>query len=142
MVVIGAGMGGLAAAMRLAGLGYAVTVVEKEASVGGKARHVMAGDVPVDGGPTVMTMKWAFDRLLSPLGMQLADLVELRSADLLARHFWPDGSQLDLFADIDTSVEAIRDFSDAQNAKGYRDFCQQSRAIFETLKDTYIAGQR
>ncbi|MEM1376218.1 MAG: 1-hydroxycarotenoid 3,4-desaturase CrtD [Pseudomonadota bacterium] len=142
VVVVGAGMAGLSAAIKLAGQGFHVTVVEKEASVGGKARHVMVDGQPIDGGPTVFTMKWAFDALLAPLGEKLEDHVNLRTADVLARHYWADGSSLDLFADIDRSVDAIRDFAGGSDAKGYRRFCEDSRAVFATLKDTYIAGQR
>ncbi|MEO0920862.1 MAG: FAD-dependent oxidoreductase, partial [Pseudomonadota bacterium] len=142
MVVIGAGMAGLAAAIKLASKGFSVTVIEKEPAVGGKARHVMVEGSPVDGGPTVLTMKWAFEQLLAPIGERLEDHVALRRADVLARHFWPDGSSLDLFSDVDRSVEAIRDFSDAKNAKGYRRFCEESAAVYETLKDTYINAQR
>ena len=142
VVVIGAGMGGLSAAIQLASKGFSVTVVEKEPEVGGKARHVMVDGVAVDGGPTVLTMKWAFDRLLAPISEKLEDRVALRAADVLARHYWPDGSSLDLFADLDKSADAIRDFSDGKNALGYRRFCEDSRAVYETLKETYIGAQR
>lgn len=142
MVVIGAGMAGLSAAIKLAGQGFAVTVVEKEQQVGGKARRVPVHGLQIDGGPTVFTMKWAFDALLAPLGERLEDHVRLETANVLARHFWTDGSSLDLYADIDTSVDAIRDFSDGHNAQGYRRFCEESRAVYETLKDTYIDDQR
>ncbi|MEO0542356.1 MAG: 1-hydroxycarotenoid 3,4-desaturase CrtD [Pseudomonadota bacterium] len=142
VVVIGAGMAGLSAAIKLASHGFSVNVVEKEAAVGGKARHIMVDGLAVDGGPTVLTMKWAFERLLSPIGEKLEDRVSLRRADVLARHFWHDGSTLDLFSDVDKSAEAIRDFADAQNAMGYRRFCEESRAVFQTLKETYIGDQR
>ncbi|MEN0000467.1 MAG: 1-hydroxycarotenoid 3,4-desaturase CrtD [Pseudomonadota bacterium] len=142
VVVIGAGMAGLSAAIKLASNGFSVTVIEKEKAVGGKARHVMVDGVAVDGGPTVLTMKWAFDRLFTCVGARLEEYVSLKRADVLARHFWTDGASLDLFADIDMSAEAIRDFSDRDNAAGYRRFCADSRAIYETLKETYIAAQR
>ncbi|WP_306120408.1 MULTISPECIES: 1-hydroxycarotenoid 3,4-desaturase CrtD [unclassified Roseitalea] len=142
IVVIGAGMGGLAASIRLAGHGYDVLVIEAQESPGGKARHVAVDDAHIDAGPTVFTMKWVFDRLLAEKGLALEDEVELGQAGTLARHAWPDGSMLDLHADIDASVEAIAEFSDRANAEGYRRFCSHSRAIFETLKEPFIAGQR
>ena len=142
IVVIGAGFGGLAAAIRLAGYGYAVTVLDKEAAPGGKARHVRVGEAAIDGGPTVFTMKWVFDRLLAGRGIRLEDTVALTTADLLARHAWPDGSRLDLHADIARSARAIAAFSDAANADGYLRFCADSRGIFDILKEPFIAGQR
>lgn len=142
IVVIGAGMGGLAAAIGLAGRGYDVLVLEKEDAPGGKARHVMVGDAAIDGGPTVFTMKWVFDRLLDGSDQRLEDVVDISTADILARHFWTDGTRLDLHADIDQSAEAIAAFSDDANAAGYRRFCADSQRIFETLKEPFMASQR
>lgn len=142
VIIIGAGMGGLAASIALATHGYQVMVLEKSAAPGGKMRQMAVDDALIDGGPTVFTMKWVFDRLLAPLGLRLEDEVGLKSADLLARHFWQNGSQLDLFADIDRSADAIARFSDQNNADGYRRFCADSQAMFETLKESFIAGQR
>lgn len=142
VVIIGAGMGGLAASIVCAHAGMDVLVVEKERAVGGKMRQIdVVGDT-VDAGPTVFTMKWVFDRLLSPMGIALEDHINLHQAHLLARHFWPGGASLDLFADIDASAASIGDFAGARNAKGYRRFCTDSAAIFDTLKETYIAGER
>lgn len=142
IVVVGAGMGGLAAAIRLAGHGHDVLVLERAAAPGGKARQVRVGGAAIDGGPTVLTMKWVFDRLLEGSGQRLEDEVDIEGADVLARHFWPDGSTLDLFADIDRSAEAIADFSDRANADGYRRFRADSARIFETLREPFIAGAR
>ncbi len=142
VIVIGAGMGGLSSAIALAGAGHEVMVLEKEAAPGGKMRHVAVGDARIDGGPTVFTMKWVFDRLLAPLGIALESRVSLTPAGTLARHAWQDGSRLDLFADIDRSAAAIEAFSDARNAEGYSRFCADSAAIHDTLRDTYMAAQR
>jgi len=135
-------MGGLAAAIGLAGNGYDVLVLEKEDAPGGKARHVTVGDVAIDGGPTVFTMKWVFDRLLEGSDQRLEDVVDISMADILARHFWTDGTTLDLHADIDASAEAIAAFSDETNAAGYRRFCADGERIFETLKEPFMADQR
>lgn len=135
-------MGGLAAAIGLAGKGYDVLVLEKEETPGGKARHVRVGDAAIDGGPTVFTMKWVFDRLLEGSDQRIEDVVDITMADILARHFWTDGTALDLHADIDRSADAIAAFSDAANADGYRRFCADSGRVFETLKEPFMAGQR
>lgn len=140
--IIGAGMGGLAAAVALAAEGRAVTVFERQPEPGGKARNVMVDGHPVAAGPTVLTMKWAFDRLFAKAGKRLDDAVKLNQADILARHAWLDGSRLDLFADIGQSADAIGMFSNCANADGYRRFCADSASIFATLRDTYIDAQR
>lgn len=142
VVIIGAGMGGLAAALRLAKAGVSVTVLEAAAAPGGKMRQVEAGGQVFDAGPTVLTMKWVFDDLLSGLGTSLEDEVTLEKADLLARHYWARAAALDLYADVEKSADAIGMFSGREDAAGYRKFASDSKRVFETLKDTFISASR
>lgn len=99
IIVIGAGVGGLATAMRLIASGARVTVIEAAQTAGGKMRTVASDAGPVDAGPTVLTMRWVFDDLFNALGENLADHVTLSKADTIARHFWSDGTSLDLTSD-------------------------------------------
>jgi 1-hydroxycarotenoid 3,4-desaturase len=146
VVVIGAGMGGLAAAVDLARCGAEVTVLERAAAAGGKMRQVQAGGAGVDAGPTVFTMRWIFEGLFADAGERLEDRLDLVTADILARHAWrggdTPGSRLDLFADIDRSAEAIGDFAGAAEARGYRDFVARSADIHHTLVGSFIAAER
>jgi len=142
IVIIGAGMGGLAAALRLASSGVPVLVLEAQKAPGGKMRQVWAGGHAFDAGPTVLTMKWVFDDLLAGLNTSLEDEIALDKADLLARHFWAGADQLDLHADVDRSVDAIGAFSGRADAAGYRKFAADSQRVFETLKDTFISASR
>ncbi|WP_421778898.1 1-hydroxycarotenoid 3,4-desaturase CrtD [Hoeflea sp.] len=142
LIVVGAGAGGLSAAITAAAAGIDVTLVERATTPGGKMRTVSAGDRPVDAGPTVLTMRWVFERLFATAGATLDSRIRLRRAGLLARHGWSDGSRLDLFADIEESARAIASFSDRENAEGYRRFAAQSAAMFATLKPSYIDAQR
>ncbi|NKC33960.1 1-hydroxycarotenoid 3,4-desaturase CrtD [Falsiroseomonas selenitidurans] len=142
VVVIGAGMGGLAAAADLARQGAEVTVLERAAAAGGKMRHVQAGGAAIDGGPTVFTMRWIFAGLFADAGQRLEDVLELHQADILARHAWRAGGRLDLFASVARSADAIGDFAGAQDAQGFRDFAARSADIFGTLRDSFIAAQR
>ena len=142
VVVIGAGMGGLAAAADLARRGAAVTVLERAATPGGKMREVMVGGSPIDGGPTVFTMRWIFEGLFADAGASLDAVLSLQKADILARHAWRAGGRLDLFADITRSADAIGDFAGAAEARGYRAFCARSADIFRTLRGSFIAAER
>lgn len=142
VVVVGAGIAGLSAAVSLACAGHDVHLVERAESPGGKMRQVEVGGTPVDAGPTVFTMKWAFDRLLAQAGTTLEAEVGLTRAGTLARHAWGDGSRLDLFASPDESAAAIEHFAGAQEAAGFQRFCRDSAGVFATLKDTYIAAER
>jgi len=143
VVVIGAGMGGLAAAIDLATAGCRVTVVEKAATPGGKMRQLHPGGGPgIDSGPTVFTMRWVFESLFADAGASLSDYVTLGTADVLARHGWTDGSRLDLFAGMERSIAAIGEFAGKADAEGYRAFCARSQAMYAVLRDSFISAQR
>jgi 1-hydroxycarotenoid 3,4-desaturase len=142
IIIVGAGAGGLAAAIDLARLGCDVTVLERQATPGGKMRHVHAGGSAIDAGPTVFTMRWIFDGLFNDAGTSLDAHLNLTSAGLLARHAWRAGGRLDLFADVEQSADAIADFAGAREAEGYRAFCNRSADIYRTLVAPFIAMER
>lgn len=142
IVIVGAGMGGLAAAITAAARGLQVTLVERAAAPGGKMRQVDVDGALLDAGPTVFTMKWVFDALFAEAGAVLEDRLELERAEVLARHGWNDGSRLDLFADPDRNDDAVGAFAGASEAKGFQAFRRDARRIYETLQDSYIAAQR
>lgn len=142
-VVVGAGIGGLAAALDLVNRGLAVTVLEHAAQPGGKMREVEIQDHRIDSGPTVLTMPWVFEELFADAGSDLGEHLELRPADLLARHAWQDDrEQLDLFADREQSVAAIEAFAGRNEAQGYRAFCAHAERVFNTLYGPFIRSQR
>jgi len=140
VIVIGAGIGGLASAARLSARGHDVTVFEKEADVGGKARRVNVDGVPVDAGPTVFTMRDVFDDLFHECGARLEDYVAIRRAALVARHAWSEDERLDLFADPSRSEEAIGDFAGADAARGYRAFRHETRRMYDILNEPMMRG--
>ena len=140
IVVIGAGIGGLAAATLLAARGASVTVLERMSAPGGKMRQVQVGASVLDAGPTVFTMRWVFDAIFAAAGTSLDAHVQLRPAATLARHAWSATERLDLFADIDQSADAIGIFAGAAEARGYKAFCDQARRIYRTLEQPFIRG--
>lgn len=142
VVVVGGGMGGLAAALRLAAAGRPVVLLEASNTPGGKLRQVEAGGRLFDAGPTVLTMKWVFDDLLTACGTCLEDLLAMERADILARHYWQGGTRLDLHADRASSIEAIAEFAGRREAEGYRRFAEDSRKIHDLLRDTFIDATR
>ncbi len=86
VIVVGAGIGGLAAAVDLAASGFDVTVLERGAAPGGKMRELDAGGAAIDSGPTVFTMRQVFDELFAAAGTSVDDELRLERADRLARH--------------------------------------------------------
>ena len=142
VVVIGAGIGGLSAALALASKGLDVTVVESATYPGGKARHVDVGGRAVDGGPTVFTMRWVFEELLSGADFDPAAELPLTELGLLARHVWDEGGRLDLFTDTERSAAAIAQFSGGAEADRFRAFCQRSARVYESLERRFMAMPR
>ncbi|MDM0113789.1 phytoene desaturase family protein [Variovorax sp. J22R133] len=142
VVVVGAGIGAMAAALELAVAGMEVLVLERARHPGGKMRRVWVGDTPMDAGPTVFTMRWVFDELFAQAGVRLEDQIPLQRAHVLARHAWDESARLDLFADVKQSCEAIGDFAGAGAANGYRTFCARARQIYDTLEKPFLRGTR
>ena len=142
VIVIGAGVGGLVAALLLATEGVDVTVIERADGPGGKMRQVEAGGALLDAGPTVFTMRWVFEKIFAEAGATLTDHLTLQRAQTLARHLWRDGAHLDLFADPDQSADAIGVFAGATEAAGFVRFCARARSIYETLRDSFILAER
>lgn len=142
VIVVGAGAGGLAAAVDLARRGADVTVLEAAAEAGGKIRQIRFGDRGVDSGPTVFTMRWIFDELFADAGATLEDYLTLSPTSVLARHAWRRGGRLDLYSDVDQSAQAIAEFASAEDADGYRAFCKRCEEIYLTLRDPFIRDQR
>jgi 1-hydroxycarotenoid 3,4-desaturase len=141
-IVIGAGFGGLAAAVELARRGAPVIVLEREMLPGGKARTVDVAERSVDVGPTVLTMRWVFDALFAAAGRRLDDAVTLTPSSIVARHAFGDGSRLDLFPELDRSVAAIAAFAGDREAEAYRSFASRGAAIAAAVRAPFLESDR
>ena len=142
IIVVGAGIGGLSAAARLAAAGLDVTVLERAPTPGGKLREVVAGGAALDAGPTVFTMRWVFDRLFDACGASLDDHLTLTPVDRLARHGWTDGATFDLYANPDRARDAVAAFAGTAEAQRYDAFRVRVRRIYEALEQAFIADQK
>ena len=142
VVIVGAGMGGLSSAILLANQGLDVTVVEAAGTPGGKVHSREVAGVAIDSGPTVFTMRWVFDDLLRSVGTSVEAEMRITPLQVLARHFWPDGSQLDLSANAQESEAAIAAWSGGDEARRFRDFCKTTRQLYATLEGPMIRAQR
>lgn len=141
-IVIGAGIGGLVAALELLNKGLTVSVLESAEKPGGKMRQLNVQGQPIDSGPTVFTMRWIFEEIFSNAGSHICEHLQTRPVTLIARHAWSDGSQLDLFADLDQSAEAIAAMAGRKEADRYLSFCARSKRIFDSLYGPFTRSQR
>ncbi len=122
VVVVGAGLGGLAVAMHLAGAGREVTLLEREQTPGGRAGRLEIDGYKFDTGPTVLTMPDLIDDAFSALGEDYRDWLDLIPLDPAYRAFYPDGSTLDVFADPQRMAAEIETKIGADEAAGYLRF--------------------
>ncbi|MFM7145477.1 MAG: FAD-dependent oxidoreductase, partial [Actinomycetales bacterium] len=140
VVVVGAGLAGLSAAMRLAGAGRSVTVVEREAVPGGRAGrvdlHGASGTYHVDTGPTVLTMPDLIADCFDALGENMADWLTLEPVAPLYRAFYPDGSILNVHADVEEMAQEIAEVIGAEESAGYRRYVDFVSKLYQyEMKD-------
>src|SRR6218665_179292 len=113
VIVVGAGPGGLSAAINLAGLGLKVTVVEKDAVPGGRMKGLTLGDAgeyAVDTGPSILQLPGVLESLFTRAGKRIEDYVKLVPLDTNPRvHFW-DGTHLDTTRDVERMEREVSRF--------------------------------
>ncbi|SHI66934.1 phytoene desaturase family protein [Wenxinia saemankumensis] len=146
-VIIGGGLGGLAAAVTLAARGHKVTLLEKNDWLGGKAAVLEEGGYRFDMGPTILTMPRVLERIFGEAGRDLHAELDLRRLDPQWRCFYDDGSVLDLADDPARAAEAIGRLS-PPDREGFEKFMEVAKRLsdvsdrfffwksVEDLKDT------
>ncbi|MFB9377689.1 phytoene desaturase family protein [Kineococcus gynurae] len=135
VVVVGAGLAGLSAAMRLAGAGRSVTVLEREPLPGGRAGLIVSGaegggEYRFDTGPTVLTMPDLIADCFDAVGEDMHDWLDLEPVDPLYRGRFADGSSLDISADVDVTAENIAALAGSGEAEGYRRFVEHVGRLY------------
>jgi phytoene desaturase len=131
-IVIGAGFGGLAIAVRLAARGKRVTLIEKRDQVGGRAYVYRDKGYTFDGGPTVITAPWLIDELFELAGRNREDYVSIVPVDPFYRIFFHDGDHFDYSGDTNLMAQRVAAFSPfPDDVAGYRAFLAQSERIFD-----------
>lgn len=138
VVIVGAGLGGLSTALRLAAAGREVVVLEREAEPGGRAGVYRAGGYTFDTGPTVLTLPHLISDAFECVGERLDDWLDLRPVKPLYRAFFADGSQIDLHSDVDAMAAAIEDLCGPAEATGYREFVHFVSALYRLEMKQFI----
>ena len=130
VVVVGAGLGGLSAALRLAGAGRRVTVLEREPVPGGRAGLLTDQGYAFDTGPTVLTMPDLIADALDCVGERLSDWLTLDPVEPLYRARFADGSSMDVHASVDAMADEVAAVCGPAEADGYRRYVDfVSRAL-------------
>lgn len=144
VVIVGAGLAGLSAALRLVGAGREVTVVEREDVPGGRNGLLTVpsptgdGSYRFDTGPTVLTMPDLIADALDCVGEKLEDWLELEPVDPLYRAFYPDGSTLDVKADSAAMADEVERVCGPAEAKGYLEYVEFVSKLYRYEMQDFI----
>jgi phytoene desaturase len=129
-LVIGAGFGGMAAALRLRAKGYAVTVIDRCSQIGGRAQVFERQGFRHDAGPTVITAPFLFDELFELFGEKFSDHVTLVPLKPWYRFYFADGDSFDYGGTLEETLAEIARI-EPKDCEGYRQLLSQSKRIFD-----------
>ncbi len=137
IVVIGGGLGGLSAAIRLRADGHEVLVLEKNERAGGKLNVREGAGYRFDTGPSILTMPWVLEQLFASAGKELSDYVKLVRVEPQWRAMYEDGTQLDVLGDLPNMLEQIATLSKADRDRfiRYVDYCRKQYEL--SMKSFY-----
>jgi phytoene desaturase len=140
VVVVGAGLSGLSAALQLAGRGRSVTVVERHGYPGGRVGQSDIRGYRIDTGATVLTMPDIIEAAFAAAGASMGDYLELTKLDPAYRASFADGSVLDVHTDGEAMAAAIEEFAGPDQAAGYRRLRQWMTDLYHLEIDGFIGS--
>lgn len=129
-VVIGAGFGGIASALRLRAKGYDVTIVDRCSALGGRARVFERNGYIFDAGPTVITAPFLFEELFELFGRDIADYVNIVPVEPWYKFYYPDGDVFNYGGTLQDTLNEIERIS-PEDVDGYLKLVEESEAIFD-----------
>jgi phytoene desaturase len=129
-IVIGAGLGGIAAALRLRKKGYAVTLIDKQDKLGGRAYVYHKNGFTFDAGPTVVTAHFLFDELFALFGKKREDYINFVPVYPWYRITFADGSRFDYGGTLEQTLAEIRRVS-PEDEQGYLRLLEHTKRIFD-----------
>ncbi len=135
--IIGSGLGGISAAIRLAHKGFNVTVYEKNSVPGGKAGSVNIGGFRFDTGPSLLTMPFVIEELYSSVNENASDYLEFNKLNNLCRYFYPDGTVLNAFSDI-KKFENELSLKTNEHESSLKNFLEYCRTIYDLTADIFL----
>ncbi len=137
-VVIGAGLGGLAVALRLATRGWRVTICEQAGSPGGKMNRWEAAGYRFDTGPSLITLPQALTETFQAAGERIEDYLELMPVSPLAEYFFDDGARFTHTSSLPPWLATVRRL-EAGDASGFLRFMNLGARLFELSRRTFLA---
>ncbi|MEJ7693078.1 1-hydroxycarotenoid 3,4-desaturase CrtD [Daejeonella sp.] len=136
-IVIGAGIAGIATAIRLAVKGYSVDVYEAGAEPGGKLSEIRSGDFRFDAGPSLFTMPQYVDELFRLAGKKPENHFKYIRLDTVCKYFFEDGTEIKAYADRNKFSEEIENKT-ADTARSVHDFLDKSEQIYNITDPVFL----
>lgn len=140
VVVVGAGLAGLSAALHLQGSGRRVTVLEKADVPGGRAGTVRVGGFVADSGPTVLTMPEYLDEAFAAVGERRSDWLTLDRVDPAYHARFADGSRIAVHTDAEAMEDEVRNACGAREAAGYRELRRWLGELYAVQREHFIGA--
>ena len=136
-IVIGSGIAGIAAAIRLAQKGYSVSVFEANTYPGGKLTTIQLGNYRFDAGPSLFTLPYLVDELFELAGKNPRDYFNYRKLDMLCHYFYPDGTILHTHADQQKLLQEVAQKLQIDPAP-LKEYLDHSSYIFERTRHSFL----
>lgn len=137
IIIIGGGIGGLSAAIRLSAHGFIVTIVEKNAELGGKMNIYEADGFRWDTGPSVITMRHVFEDLFTAANRKLDDYLRLTPVNPYTRYFYRDGTIFDVSGDLSAMTAQIAELNE-RDIDGYLRYLAYAAQIHRITGPVFI----
>jgi phytoene desaturase len=138
IIIIGAGLGGLSTACRLAKSGFSVTVLEKNEHVGGKVNFVEANDYKFDTGASLLTMRHVLEDLFEFCGKRVENYLEIVPLEPICRYFWTDGTIFDASQNVEKTESEIAKL-EPKDVENFRKYLADSKQKYEISERTFLA---
>lgn len=136
-VVIGAGLGGLSAAIRLAKAGHDVTILEQNSKTGGKANEIRRDGFRFDTGPSLLTMPFVIEQLFDEVGLNVRDHLEFIQPEVLCKYHCPSGKIVNAWADLGKfKAELAEKFG--EDPGKVDEYFNYSRTIYDLTADLFL----
>ena len=135
--VIGAGLGGLSVAIRLANKGFVVDLYEQNNTPGGKAGEIKESGYRFDTGPSLLTMPQVLEDLFSDCNENLEDYFKINRLDIICKYFYPDKSIINAYSDVEMFGKEI-DEKTSDNSESLNKYLNYCKTIYELAGDLFL----
>ncbi len=135
--IVGAGLGGMSAAIRLAYDGHDVTIFEKNKSAGGKAGNLEFEGFRFDTGPSLLTMPFILEELFESVDENIDDYLSLHKLEILCKYFYPDGTILNAYSDTDKLANEIEKAT-SDSSRRVKEYLEYSKRIYDLTAELFL----